>query len=66
MMLRDYLPLLPVKNTIGGRVLPPPQDEILNVLTKGVQLRNKVTHTGAAEPKYETLEEVLLAVRDVL
>jgi hypothetical protein len=65
-MLRDYLPLLPAKNTIGGKVLPPPKPEILDVLTKGVNLRNKVTHTGAAEPAYETVEEVLLAVRDVL
>jgi hypothetical protein len=65
-MLKDYLPQLPTRKSFAGKVLPPPKDEILDVLTKGVQLRNKVTHTGAAEPKFETLKEVLLAVRDLL
>jgi hypothetical protein len=65
-MLREYLPLLPAKGTIARKVIAPPKVEILDVLTKGVQLRNKVTHASASEPRYETLEEVLLAVRDVL
>jgi hypothetical protein len=65
-MLRDYLPRLPAKKSFAGKVLPPPEKEILDVLKKGVLLRNKLAHTAPPEPSYETLEEVLLAVRDVL
>lgn len=64
-MLRDYLPLLPAKCTIRGRVLPPPT-AIIDLLEKGVNLRNRAAHAGAATFDYETLEEVLLAVRDLL
>lgn len=64
-MLQEYLPLLPVKSKIGGKVLPPPQ-EIIESLKKGVSLRNQIAHTGGKPLKYDTLEEVLLAVRDVL
>lgn len=64
-MLQEYLPLLPVRCRIEGKVLPPPED-ILKTLTKGVNLRNKVAHAGGVNLKYDTVEEVLLAVRDVL
>jgi hypothetical protein len=64
-MLEEYLPLLPVRCTIGGKALPPPQDA-LKSLRKGVTLRNQIAHAGGVTLKYETLEEVLLAVRDVL
>lgn len=66
-MLSDYLPTLPARCTIGGKVIPPPKKEILDVLrNKGVNLRNKVTHTGAPAPETGTLKEILLAVKDVL
>jgi len=64
-MLKDYLPLLPVRLKIGGLVKPPPV-AILNTLTKGVNLRNDVAHVGRAGPSYDTVDEILRAVRDVL
>lgn len=64
-MLTDYLPHLPARCAIGGKAVSPPK-AITDTLKKGVLLRNKVTHTGADAPKYDTLEEVLQAVKDVL
>ncbi len=64
-MLRDYLPTLPAKNTIQGRVLPPPQ-RILDEMTKGVLLRNQIVHSKIDSLKYETQRDILWAVRDLL
>ncbi len=64
-MLQEYLPQLPVRCKIQGKVLPPP-DEILNTLRKAVTLRNRVAHASGMALKYDTVEEILLAVRDVL
>jgi len=63
-MLQDYVPLLPVRLNIQGRVEPPP-GPLLATLRKGVKLRNDVAHAGS-EPSYDTVEEILRAVRDVL
>jgi hypothetical protein len=49
---------LQTKKRFAGRVLPPPK-EILDVLKQGVLLRNRRAHASAAEPKYDTQEEVL-------
>jgi hypothetical protein len=65
-MLRDGLPRLPSRLKINGKVLPPPKALVLDVLRKGVQMRNKVTHTAADEPDLDALEEVLCAVKDAL
>ena len=64
-MLRSYLPQLPAKCKIGGEVVCPP-DVILDWLKKGVTIRNKIVHVEPPRLTYETLEEVLLAVCDVL
>ena len=64
-MLEQYLPKLPVRNTFAGKIKAPPL-EILKVLRKGVRLRNELSHRGVASLEPDTLEEVLLAVRDVL
>jgi hypothetical protein len=63
-MLREYLPKLPTQNRINGAVLPPPA-RILNVIKKGVSLRNDIIHKGATV-KPTTCEEVLESVADVL
>jgi hypothetical protein len=63
-MLREYLPELPARNRINGKVLPPP-GRILEVIKKGVNLRNQIIHKGATV-KPTTCEEVFEAVRDVL
>lgn len=64
-MLKDYLPRLPAKCTIQDRVRPPPQD-LMELLKKGVQIRNSIVHGKTYTLKHATLREVLLTVRDVL
>ncbi len=64
-MLLEYLPTLPVKNTVQGKVLPPPKS-IIDELKKGVELRNKAVHSKVESLKYETLRDILWAVRDLL
>ncbi|HEX6751912.1 MAG TPA: hypothetical protein VF092_31750 [Longimicrobium sp.] len=63
-MLRKYLPTLPVRLGFDGKALIPPK--LLKVLDEGVELRNQVAHSGNGELTFLLLEEVLLAVRDVL
>ena len=64
-MLREYLPNLPVKCKIRGTVSPLP-DILLKVLEDGVNLRNRAAHIGQMTFTYEKLDEILLAVRDLL
>jgi hypothetical protein len=64
-MLTDYLPSLPARLKINDQVIAPPKP-ILDLLKKGVLLRNKVTHTGAEPPSRDSLEGILQAVQDVL
>jgi len=64
-MLVDFVPTLPAKATIGGKVLPPPS-KIVETLKKGVAKRNQIVHGRATTLDGDTLREVLWAVRDVL
>lgn len=64
-MLRGFLPTIHVRARIRDEVLPPPKS-ILDLLEKGVSLRNQVAHARALPLKPETLESVLLAIQDVL
>jgi hypothetical protein len=64
-ILTDYIPQLPVKNKIKGKVLPPPA-EILDEIKKGVSIRNKLAHTGEINPNPETVEKILISVHDIL
>lgn len=64
-MLREFLPLLPARKTIGGKVLSPPKS-VRDSLQKGVLLRNKIAHGPAPAPSRDTLKEVLSAVEDLL
>ena len=64
-LLQHYLPTLPAKNQFNGKVLQPPQD-VLNALRKGVNIRNSIVHAGKNAPKFESTENILLAVRDIL
>lgn len=63
-LLTEYLPQLPARYQINGKVLPPP-DRVLKALKKGVFLRNKIAHTGA-EVEDAVCDEVLASVWDVL
>jgi hypothetical protein len=64
-MLREYLPLLPARCLIGGTVRQPPAT-VMEILKKGVIIRNQLAHAGSTSPTADTAEEILRAVRDVL
>jgi hypothetical protein len=64
-MFKHYLPQLPCKLSIGGKVLPPP-NKIMGILDSGVQLRNKVAHGREKEVNADKLDELLNAIRDLL
>ena len=64
-ILTEYLPKLPAKNKINGKVLAPPKD-IIDVLKKGVSIRNDITHKGGPAPKHETMEEIFSAIKETL
>jgi hypothetical protein len=53
-LLREYLPVLPVRCSFGGQVKPPPES-VLQILRKGVTIRNGIAHKGNPSPPYETL-----------
>ena len=64
-LLAEYLPLIPTRNTVGGEVLPPPP-HLIEKIRNGAAKRNTVAHIGATTATHEEVQEVLLAVRDVL
>jgi len=64
-MISEYLPSLPAKLKIQGRVLPPPT-RIRAQLQKGVESRNNTIHVGSAAPSVKDIEELLLSIRDLL
>jgi hypothetical protein len=64
-ILEKYVPSLPARLPINGKVLPPP-DWLMKIITKGVQLRNKIVHGHQTELKSDSLREILVAVRDLL
>jgi hypothetical protein len=64
-MVAEYLPLLPTKGMIQGRILPPPRS-LRRALGDGIEARNHTTHVGAEPPEPGELRELLLSVRDLL
>lgn len=64
-ILSEYLPLMPAKLKINGKVVPPPEG-IIKTIRDGVTLRNKVVHSGKSEIKPEKLGEILNSVEDLL
>jgi hypothetical protein len=64
-MLSSYLPQLPAKLRIEGRVLKP-SGRIRSAIKKGIEARNRTVHVGSEPPKGEFLEELLLSIRDLL
>ncbi len=63
-MLKRYLPILPVKLDINGEVLIP--SNIRKILDKAIKKRNKIIHTGFSEIDEKELREILTAVKDLL
>jgi len=64
-MIEEYLPMSPAKACIGNEVLPPPEG-VVQILKKGVNLRNTLIHVGSAKLSKSAVEEVLTAVSDLL
>ncbi|MBU1682679.1 hypothetical protein KJ742_01915, partial [Patescibacteria group bacterium] len=60
-ILVEYLPTLPIKYEIK-----PPSSRILNILEKGVTIRNQLIHTGSINPSIDEVEEILIVIHDLL
>lgn len=64
-MIRNYLPLLPIKGKLKGKKLTPPS-KLIRSLQVALESRNKVAHAGGAAPCRDELEGMLRAVDDFL
>lgn len=64
-LLNEYLPTLPAVNTINGKVHPPPKN-IIELIKKGVTIRNQIAHIGGKAPSDENLDQILEAIHDVI
>jgi hypothetical protein len=50
---------------LQGKSLRPPK-KLLKTLGEAVELRNRVVHAGEAPPEAEKLEEILVAMEDLV
>ncbi len=64
-ILREYLPILPVRARFKDKTLKPPA-ELITLIKNGIEYRNDLVHAGAALPDWLELEHILCAVNDVL
>ena len=64
-ILREYLPMLPVRGRFKDKTLKPPP-ELITLIKKGIEYRNDLVHAGASLPDRKELESILHAVNDVL
>lgn len=64
-MLTEYPPKLPAGLRINGKVLPPPQ-WLIEIIKKGVGLRNDIVHGHQIQLKSDSLREVLDAIHALL
>jgi hypothetical protein len=64
-ILREYLPMLPVRGRLKGKTLKPPSG-LITLINKGNEYRNDLVHAGASLPDWKELESILRAVNDVL
>jgi hypothetical protein len=64
-MLREFMELIPTRETIHGKVLRPPKN-IITLIQTGVEHRNKMVHTGKLELSIDKLLPILNAIKDLL
>lgn len=64
-MYRDYLPTLPVRCTINGKVLTP-SASILKDFEKAVHARNRLVHWGAPPLDRDSMIHKLNTIRDLV
>jgi hypothetical protein len=64
-MLREYLPQLPARASCADTPLTIPAT-LLKTLERGIAVRNRIAHVGQAQIRRESVEDILLCVKDVL
>ncbi len=64
-MLKNYVPELLVRHDIRPQLLPPPNNPIMQQIDKGIGLRNKVAHGIDRDIHFDTVNELLLTIRDI-
>jgi hypothetical protein len=64
-MLKEYIPKLPARLQIAGKVVAPP-DRVLERIRDGVSKRDQLVHRGAETVDGQFLKEVTEAVSDCL
>jgi hypothetical protein len=64
-ILREYLPMLPVRGRLKEKTLKPPS-ELITLIKKGIEYRNGLVHAGASLPDWKELDSILRAVNDLL
>ena len=64
-LLREYIPQLPAKNKLNGSVLRPPT-HIISEIKKGIEQRNRLVHGSEEGLAPSDLQDLFLAIRDVL
>jgi hypothetical protein len=64
-MLHEYLPQLPTRRRLNGRVVPPP-GRWLGLIKTGVKIRNDIVHGEKYSLTLKTLREVLGVIRELL
>lgn len=65
LILTEYFPQLLAQRKIKRKNQPIPKD-IIDTIKKGVALRNSVAHTGIPDIKFDTLNNILHSVEDLL
>jgi hypothetical protein len=64
-ILREYLPILPVRVRFKDKTLKP-LAQLITLIRKGIEYRNDLVHAGVALPDWLEVEHILRAVNDVL
>jgi hypothetical protein len=64
-LLREYLPQLPARNDLNGKVLRPPA-QLITAIKKGVEQRNRLVHGREESFSSSALLALLIVIRDVL
>lgn len=64
-LLAEFLPSLETPATLEGKVVAPPKS-ILDLIEKAVVTRDRAANASAEDVTHDSLEEMLVAIRDVL
>lgn len=64
-LLAEFLPSLETPATLEGKVVAPPKS-ILDLVEKAVVTRDRAANASAEDVTHDSLEEMLVAIRDVL